>query len=117
VHDELVICASALRHCLIGTLAAGALGADPCRLFGGAVTHDLRAISNASHELLTTILIGGGVSAAVLLGIGAFLSWRDRRRRGHQDRSRMQKQRSRRHRSHAAPRNVDAAMRQRMRPE
>ncbi|MBL8318445.1 MAG: hypothetical protein JNJ42_08570 [Burkholderiaceae bacterium] len=117
MHDELVICASGLRHCLIGTLAEGVLGVVPRRRFRGAVTHDLRAISNASHELLTTILIGGGVSAAVLLGIGAFLSWRDRKRRGHQDRSRMQKRRSRSHRSHAAQRNVNAAMRQRMRPE
>ncbi len=44
------------------------------------MAHELHAVAGQSHETLTTLLVGGGVGAALLIGFVAYLVWRDRRR-------------------------------------
>ena len=44
------------------------------------MAHELHAVAGQSHETLTTLLVGGGTGAALLVGFVAYLVWRDRRR-------------------------------------
>ncbi|KQW76424.1 MULTISPECIES: hypothetical protein [Sphaerotilaceae] len=44
------------------------------------MAHELHAVAGQSHETLTTLLVGGGAGAALLIGFVAYLVWRDRRR-------------------------------------
>ncbi len=44
------------------------------------MAHELHAVAGQSHETLTTLLVGGGAGAALLIGFVVYLVWRDRRR-------------------------------------
>ncbi len=42
--------------------------------------HEFRGLASASHETLTIILVGGLVSAVMIIAFALFLQWRHRRK-------------------------------------
>lgn len=44
------------------------------------MAHEMFRIASASHETLSSILVGGGSAAIFLIALTAFLVWRDKRR-------------------------------------
>jgi hypothetical protein len=44
------------------------------------VTHELFKVQSASHETLSTVVVGGAVGALILFAVVFFLIWRDKRK-------------------------------------